>query len=154
MKNEPIFVSFKKNKNEYNAFIAINELFSNKENLESLLKKASTIYSNSISRMVVIIKEINAFRNNRRLLPATKVWELGDIIFNFVNDLNKLSLQIDGIYEHLERDLNVKRKWLEKVIIFRRYITKESMIPESLNWGKVEKGTRKKAQQIQKGIPV
>ncbi len=152
MKNESIFVSFKKNKDEYNAFISIDELLSSKENLELLLKKASSIYGNSISRMVDKIKEINTFRNNRRPLPARKVWELGDIIFELVNELDKLSLQIDGIYDHLERDLNVRRKWLEKVIIFRRYISRVSVIPQILNWGKCEKGTRRIAEQIQNRI--
>jgi len=154
MKDEPIFVSFKKNKDEYNAFIDIEGFLSSNKNLDTLLKKASTIYGNSISKMLALVKEIGEFRSSRRHLPARKIWELGDVIFELVNNLGKLSFQIDGIYEHLGRDLNAKRKWLEKVIIFRRYIPKESMIPESLNWGKCEKGTRKKAQQIQKGLMI
>lgn len=153
MKNELIFVSFKKNKDEYNAFIAINGFFSSNDDLESLLNKASTLYGNSISKMVALMNVIIAFRSNRRPLPARKIWELGDLIFTLVNKLNQLSLQIDGIYDHLERDLNAKRKWLEKVIIFRRYIPEERMIPEHLNWGKCEKGTRRVAELIQKGIP-
>lgn len=152
MKNEPTFVSFNKNKDEYNAFVAINGFFSSNEDLESLLNKASTIYGNSISKMVTLMNVITAFRSNRCPLPARKIWELGDLIFKLVNELNRLSLQIDGIYDHLERDLNAKRKWLEKVIIFRRYIPEERMIPENLNWGKCEKGTRRVAELIQKGI--
>lgn len=151
-KDEIIFVSFKRSKDGYDAFIAIEGFFTGNKNIESLLKKASVIYGDSISKMAALIKEINTFRNICRPLPARKIWELGDDIFELVNKLGKLSFQIDGIYEHLERDLNTKRKWLEKVIIFRRYIDKENLIPESLNWGKCEKGTRKKAQQIQKGI--
>jgi hypothetical protein len=154
MRDEPAFVSFKKVNEEYKAFVAIEELLSRNENVEPLLKKASIIYSNAVSEMGTLIKEINTFRDSRHPLPARKIWELGDVIFKLVSELNQLSFQIDGIYEHLEKDLNAKRKWLEKVIIFRRFITKESLIPKSLNWGKVEKGTRKKAQQIQKGLPV
>lgn len=152
MTDEPIFVSFKKHKDKYNAFISIDEFFSSNEDLESLLNKASNLYGNSISKMVALINEINTFRSSRRLLPARKIWELGELIFKLVKGLNQLSLQIDGIYDHLVRDLKVKRKWIEKVIIFRRYIPRESMIPESLNWGKCEKGTRRIAEQIQKGI--
>jgi len=152
MKNEPAFVSFRRNKEGYNASIAIDEFFSSNENLESLLNEASTLYGSSISKMLASINSITAFRTSRRPVPARKVWELGDLIFELVNQLNRLSLQIDGIYDHLERDLNVKRKWLEKVIIFRRYIPEERMIPEHLNWGKCEKGTRRAAEMIQKGI--
>ena len=152
MKNEPTFVSFKKNKEAYNAFIAINGFFSSNDDLESLLTKASTSYSSYISKMLALINVITAFRGSGRPLPARKIWQLGDLIFKLVNELNRLSLQIDGIYDHLERDLNAKRKWLEKVIIFRRYIPEERMIPEHLNWGKCEKGTRRVAELIQKGI--
>jgi hypothetical protein len=152
MKNEPTFVSFKKNKEKYDAFIAIDGFFSSNDDLESLLNKASTLYGRYISKMLALINVITTFRTSRRPLPARKIWQLGDLIFKLVNELNRLSLQIDGIYDHLERDLNAKRKWLEKVIIFRRYIPEERMIPEHLNWGKCEKGTRRVAELIQKGI--
>ena len=152
MKEEPIFVSFKQDKGEYNTFIAMNGFFSSSGDLESLLNKAATIYGSYICKMLVLVDVINVFRSNRRPLPARKIWQLGDIIFQLVDELSQLSLQIDGIYDHLARDLNAKRKWLEKVIIFRRYIPEERMIPEHLNWGKCEKGTRRVAELIQKGI--
>ena len=152
MKNEPAFVSFKQNKGEYNAFIAMNGFFSSSDDLESLLNKAATLYGGYISKMLALADVINVFRSNRRPLPARKIWQLGDLIFKLVDELSRLSLQIDGIYDHLERDLNAKRKWLEKVIIFRRYIPEERMIPEHLNWGKCEKGTRRVAELIRKGI--
>jgi hypothetical protein len=152
MKNEPTFISFKKSNGKYDAFIAINGFFSNNDDLELLLNKASATYSSYISKMLALIGIITAFRTSRRPLPARKIWQLGDLIFKLVKELNGLSLQIDGMYDHLERDLNAKRKWLEKVIIFRRYIPEERMIPEHLNWGKCEKGTRRVAELIQKGI--
>ena len=152
MKNEPTFVSFKKNREKYDAFIAIDGFFSSNDDLEALLHKASTLYGSYIFQMRASISDITAFRNNRRPLPARKIWRLGDLIFKLVDELNQLSLQIDGIYDHLERDIEAKRKWLEKVIIFRRYIPEERVIPEHLNWGKCEKGTRRVAELIQKGV--
>jgi len=152
MKDEPTFVSFKRDKGEYKTFIAINGFFSSSGDLESLLNKAAIIYGSYISKMLASVDVIDVFRSNRRPLPARKIWQLGDIIFQLVDELSQLSLQIDGIYDHLGRDLNVKRKWLEKVIIFRRCIPEEGMIPEHLNWGKCEKGTRRKAELIRKGI--
>jgi hypothetical protein len=151
-RKEPTFISFKKSDEEYDAFIAISGLFSSNDDLGLLLKKASALYGSYISKMVALMGIITAFRTSRRPLPARKIWQLGDLIFRLVNELNGLSLQIDGMYDHLERDLNAKRKWLEKVIIFSRYIPEEGMIPEDLNWGKCEKGTRRVAERIRKGI--
>jgi len=151
-KDEPIFISFQKDEDKYNAYIPIKEFLSSNEDIEPSLKKATRLYSISISRMVNLVKEINKFRISHCPLPARKIWELVDLIFKLVKGLNQLSLQIDGLYEHLERDLKVKSKWLEKVIIFRRYIQDKNSIPQSLNWGKCEKGTRRKAELIQKGL--
>ena len=61
---------------------------------------------------------------------------------------------MDSIYAHLTRDLDVKRKWLEKVIIFRRYIQEEAAIPKAAYWGMFEHGTRRKAEQLQAGVPL
>lgn len=152
MCKELAFISFKKENDKYIAFISIKHFLSSKKDIESLLRNASCVYGNSISNMKSRIDEINILRKKRVPVSARGIWELGDQIFQLVDKLNRLSLQIDGIYDHLERDLMVKRKWLEKVIIFRRYIKKKSTIPEALNWGKCEKGTRRKAEQIQKGL--
>ena len=99
-----------------------------------------------------MLTEIKNIRANKKPLPARFIWRLGNTIFQLVDDLQKDGFQLDGVYEHLSRDLVVKRKWLEKVIILRRYISKEDLIPETLNWGKCEKGTRKIAENIAKGI--
>lgn len=151
-KGKLIFVSFQKDEEKHNAFIPMREFLSSNKDIELLLKKATNLYSNTISMMTTAIEEIKEYRSNHRHLPARKIWELGDLIFKLVAGLNELSLQIDGLYEHLERDLEVKRKWLVKVIIFRRYIQEKNSIPQSLNWGKCEKGTRRKAELIEKGI--
>ena len=118
-KDELIFVSFIKNNDEFSASINIDGFLSSNTNLESSLKEAAIIYGDLISNMLLSIKVIYSFRKNRYPLPARKIWELGDNIFEFVNKLSILSYQIDGIYDHLGRDLEVKRKWLEKVVIFR-----------------------------------
>jgi len=149
--NKLEFVTFKKEQGKYIAYTSIKHFFSSDRDIEAVLKEATKLYERSVKRMKSVVAEINTTRNRHILLPARKIWKLGNIIFEFVESLERLSLQIDGIYDHLVRDLNVKRKWLEKVIIFRRYIPDEHMIPESLNWGRCEKGTRRIAENIQKG---
>jgi len=150
--SELIFVSFQRDKEKHNAFIPMQEFLSSNKDIELLLDKATKLYSNTIAIMNTLVEEINEYRSNHKLLPARKIWVLGDCIFKLVIELGNLSFQIDGLYEHLERDLAVKRKRLVKVIIFRRYIQEIDSIPESLNWGKCEKGTRRKAELIQKGL--
>jgi len=68
--------------------------------------------------------------------------------------LAELSLEIDDVYKHLVRDLGAKRKWLEKAIIFRRYLPTQDLIPQSLNWGRCEKGTRRVAERLRDGLPL
>lgn len=144
------FVSFEPSNERFRAFLPMEELISGDDDPELKLKKAVQVYERSIVKMRNLVKEIQNFRDNRKLLPARKVWQLGDAIFELQHDLNKLSLQLDGLYDHLVRDLSVKRKWLEKVIIFRRYLPDENAIPQSLNWGRCEKGTRQAAEKLRK----
>ncbi|NWF78348.1 MAG: hypothetical protein HXY36_07170 [Chloroflexi bacterium] len=144
------FVSFEPSNEVFKAFLPMEEVLSADDDPELTLKEAAKVYEHSIVRMRSLVKEIQDFRDNRKLLPARKVWQLGDAIFELQYDLSKLSLQLDGLYDHLVRDLGVKRKWLEKVIIFRRYLPDENAIPHSLNWGRCEKGTRRAAQKLRK----
>ena len=144
------FVSFEPSNEQFRAFLPMEELLLGDDDLEFKLKEALKVYQRSIVKMRNLVKEIQTFRDNRKLLPARKMWQLGDAIFKLQHDLNKVSLQLDGLYDHLVRDLGVKRKWLEKVIIFRRYLPDENAIPQSLNWGRCEKGTRRAAEKLRK----
>lgn len=149
-----IFISFKPYKGSYIAFLSIEYALSSEKDIDTLLRESECIYRNAINKMKSLINEIQKLRSHRIPLPARKVWQIGNCIFELTENLAKLSLQIDGVYEHLERDLAVKRKWLEKAIILRRYILDEYTIPDTLNWGKCEKGTRQVAIKLQKGLPL
>lgn len=148
------FVSFQPNDKQFTAFLPIEELISSQTDLAEVLNKASFIYGRSVTKMRSLVAEIDNLRLNHKLVPARKIWQLGDAIFELKDNLEKLSLQIDGLYDHLVRDLRVKRKWLEKVVIFRRYLPSEDIIPELLNWGRCEKGTRRVAESLLKGLYV
>lgn len=146
------FISFEPMNQNFKAFLSVEGFISGDRDYELQLKKAIKVYSNSLMNMNIILDEINAFRKSRKLLPARKVWQLGDTIFKLQHNLSKLFFQLDGVYDHLVRDLGVKRKWLEKVIIFRRYLPDKNYIPQSLNWGRCEKGTRRVAEKLRKGL--
>lgn len=148
------FVSFEPCGEDFAGFLPMEHLFSTDLDPERVLQEASKTYKHSIALMRSAVAEIKVLRENRTPLPARRIWGLGDLIFKLVWDLRKLSLQLDDLYCHLARDLDVKRKWLEKVIILRRYVPEERLIPQSLSWGRLEKGTRKKAERLRDGIPL
>lgn len=142
------FVSFEPRDGRFVAFVAVDYVFSGKKDTEAALAHGSKVYKDGIKSMRSLVAEIDVYRTRREIVSARTVWRLGDALFRLVQDLEKLAFQLDGFYEHLTRDLNVKRKWLEKVIILRRYIAEEAIIPETLGWGHLEKGTRRKAREL------
>jgi hypothetical protein len=148
------FISFEPINKSFRAYLSMEEFILGKNDSELTIRKAVKVYENSLTEMRTFIKEIQGFRTNRTLLPARKIWLLGNAIFELQDNLSQLFLQLDGLYDHLVRDLGVKRKWLEKVIIFRRYLPDENAIPQSLNWGRCEKGTRRVAEKLRKGLPL
>ena len=148
------FVSFKPQDGNFVGLLSMDSVISEEIDLEVALGNAAKIYERSIIKMGSILGEIRDGRANHKPIPARKIWQIGQLIFQLRSQLERLSLQLDGLYNHLVRDLGVKRKWLEKVIILRRYIPDKEMIPKPLNWGRCEKGTRRIALKLTKGLPL
>ena len=147
---KPMFVSLEPRNGGFTAFVPLENLASVDSDPDLLLREVSTTYKRSIGLMSSLIAGLDGFRERHIPIPARKVWELGDAIFDLRQELGQSALELDGLYDHLVRDLGVKRKWLEKVIIFRRHIPVKELIPESLPWGRCEKGTRKVAENLRK----
>ena len=150
--NKLSFVYFEPRNGQFRTFLTMEKVITGQEDPEVFLNQVAELYGQAVKRMCSLVAEIQDMRTHRKLVPARKVWEVGDAIFKLGEDLEKFSLQVDGLYDHLVRDLGVKRKWLEKVIIFRRYLPEQKAIPDSLNWGRCEKGTRRIAEQIRGGM--
>jgi len=148
------FVSFEPANEQFIGFLSMEAAIDSERDPETVLRKATKIYERSITRMRSILVDIQIARANHNRIPARKVWEIGDIIFELREELERLDLQLDGVYKHLTRDLGVKQKWLEKVVTLRRYLPDKALIPEWLNWGRCEKGTRRVAQRLSKGLPL
>jgi hypothetical protein len=147
-------ITFECRDGRFMAFLSVEGLLSLEEDPEPLLRKATAEYEQAIRRMRLLIQQVEKLRSDRKPIPAHKVWEWGDAIFRLTHQLAKLSLRLDQLYQHLARDLGVKRKRLEKVVILRRYLPRKELIPEGLNWGRLEKGTRKAAERLRAGLPV
>jgi hypothetical protein len=150
--NKLTFVAFEPRNGRFLALLSVEGLIFGEKDPDLILQDAAKIYGDSILKLRSLIREINAVRIARKNISARKIWEIGDVIFVLKDRLEKISLQIDNIYSHLVRELGVKRKWLEKVVTFRRYIPSKELIPKSLNWGRCEKGTRRVAERLRDGL--
>jgi hypothetical protein len=146
------FITVEPSNGHFEAFLSVEGLLSIEGDPELVLQDAAKLYERAITTMRSLIAEMHDCRIHRKPILARMMWKLGDTIFKLRDELKTLSLELDDTYGHLVRDLNVKRKWLEKVIIFRRYIPDEDLIPESLNWGRCEKGTRRVAERLRENL--
>jgi len=145
--DELAFVSFEKSSEGFKGSLSLQNLSSVSE-FEKTITKAEEIYEQYIQTIKNTLAEIYRLRRHRLPGSARMAWELGDTIFRLTTDLKNLGLQIDGLYDHLLRDTGANKKWLEKVIILRRYVPERDLIPESLTWTYFEKSTRRKAENI------
>ena len=149
------FISFKPGSNgKFIAFLSLEGLGSFNKDPERILREAAELYERAIGEIRLVIAGISKSRSERKPVSARTVWEVGERIYELKEKLERLCFQLDGLYVHLARDLNVKRKWLEKAVIFRRYLPRENVIPRALNWGKCEKGTRRVAEKLRDRQPV
>lgn len=150
----PAFVAFEPKDGTFKAFVSMEALLSMEGEPDVTLSQAAKVYELATIDLRSIVSEIQSLRSTHKLTPAREIWRLGNRIFKLKDDLANLSLELDSFYEHLVRDLGVKRKWLEKVVIFRRYLPRESLVPKTLNWGRCEKGTKKAALRLRDGMTV
>ena len=153
MKSDDLaFVSMEPDGGAFIACLAMESALSAKAHLEKLLQKAAEVYHEAVSAMRTLVGKMRERRLHRKPVPARMVWELGHRIFRLKSALAKLSLQLDDLYSHLTRDLRVKRMWLEKVIIFRRYLPKKGLIPRNLGWGRCSRTPRRAAQLLRESV--
>ena len=148
MKNDLSFIAFEPHDGQFKGAVPIDTVWANYPDLEYRLKKAEMLYKKYIYKLRSMINGFKAIKAKKGCIPAREVWKLGDAIFKLVLDLQYLSFQIDGLYDHLMRDLDAKRMWLEKVIIFRRYLPEFQCIPASLSWGRCRDNPRHSAQLL------
>jgi len=145
------FVSFEPANGAFRAFLSIHAALDGDSDPEDLAREAGAVYERLVGQMRSAVEQIDVLRRTHTPIPARKVWQLGDLVFRLTGELAERGLELDGVYEHLTRDLGVKRKWLEKVIILRRYIDNVSVIPKSMNWGQFDKGTGRTARALRNG---
>ena len=148
-----ILITFEPSNDYFTGFVEIESISSLGKNPERIIDKGSKIYGSSLKKMRTLLANVKSVKKGkRRLVLAKDIWLLGDAIFELKSKLANESLELNDLYSHLVRDLQVKRKWLEKVIIFRRYVSKMTLIPKSVNWGRFEKGTKRVSEMLGKRL--
>ena len=147
------YVAFEPKEEGFIASVPMEQLESLGDHPEALLREASAAYECHIDATRSLLDEIDRLKTNRTAIPAQKMWDLGDAVFRLVDVLSELSFEIDGLYEHLLRDLDLHKGRLglyrlTRAITFRRYLPDKSLIPLSLDWRLCEKSARKAAEQL------
>ena len=146
--NQLAFITFDVSQQGIKTSISMQGLLTIEGDLDTIITRATHVYEEALGEMSGLLREREQLISNRKRVPARLIWRIGDVIFRLNDDLMKLNLQIDDTYRHLTRDLVLKRKWLEKVVILRRHIPQLDLIPEMATWGAFEKGTRRKAHAL------
>ena len=149
--NEMTFVAFKPGEEGFIASVPIEQLDSLGARPEASLQRASEIYQRSIDIMRSLLADMEGLKARRTPITARRVWELGDAVLNLVGELSRSSMELDGLYEHLGRELGMNEKRLGTVVTFRRHLPDKELIPESLGWSQCEKSARKVAESLSKG---
>ena len=144
-------VSFEPDNGEFLAHVPLGSSVLMDGDSELSLRKAGSQYSGSIQLMRSQLERMEEIRRSRKVIPARRMWEFGDSIFSLVETMERMSFHVNGLYDHLTRDLEVRRMWLQKVVVFRRYIPNQKSIPASVPWGRCSASPGKTAKAILEG---
>ena len=115
---------------------------------EVSLQNACGSYSRAIGAMREVLADIDQLKRKRIPIPARKMWELGDAVVALGSELEENSMEVDGLNDHLVRDLGINGKRMGTIVTFRRHLPDKELIPESLGWSQCEKQARKVAEEL------
>lgn len=121
---------------------------------EVSLRVACDAYGRAIGAMREVMGDIDQLKSRRIPIPARKMWELGDAVVNLGVELEEHSMELDGVNDHLVRDLGINGKRMGTIVTFRRHLPDKELIPESLGWSQCEKQARKVAEKLKSAQPL
>ena len=112
------------------------------------LQVACDAYGRTVGIMREVLADIEQLKSSRTPIPARKMWELGDAVVNLGAELEENDMEMDGLNDHLVRDLGINAKRMGTIVTFRRHLPDQEMIPETLGWSQCEKKARHVAQEL------
>ena len=135
------------------ASVPLSQLDRLGDNPEVSLQEACQVYGRTVSRMREVLADIDQLKSKRVPIPARKMWELGDAVVTLGIELETGSMEMDGLNDHLIRDLGINGKRMGTIVTFRRHLPDQELIPESLGWSQCEKQARKVAEELKAARP-
>jgi len=133
--------------------VSLQELITRDEtqiSLSSRTKRASKKYEQCLTQCRRILSRIERYSSVNQA-PLRNMWSLGDKIHRLAKSLQKDGFYLNGLYDHLTRDLNVSRDLLERVVVFRSHLENRSLIPENMIWKDVRYAPGKNAKKLSQG---
>ena len=112
------------------------------------LQVACDAYGRTVATIREVLADIEQLKSKRTPIPARKMWELGNAVVNLGAELDDNSMEMEGLNDHLVRDLGINAKRMGTIVTFRRHLPEQEMIPETLGWSQCEKQARKVAQEL------
>ncbi len=120
---------------------------------EVSLQIACDAYTRAVETMREVLADLDYYKSNRIRIPARKVWELGDAVFVLGAEMGGNFMEVDGLNDHLVRDLGINVKRMGTILTFRRNLPDKEVIPETLGWSQCEKQARKVAEELKSTQP-
>ncbi|MEW6046161.1 MAG: hypothetical protein AB1609_06735 [Bacillota bacterium] len=151
---QSVFVSFEWRDTRPVAFMTMDGIGTLDGDPEVVLDQAAELYWRFVLNTRRLVEGIRAARSSRQPVLARQMWDVGEAIFQLKKDLERLRLELDGVYAHLTRDLGVNRKWLERAVTFRRYLPDATLIPPALKWGPCASAARRAAERLRAKEPL
>ena len=133
---------------EFVASISLSQLELLGDKPEERLQVACDAYGRTVSTMRDVLADIEQLKSKRTPIPARKMWELGNAVVTLGSELEESFMEMDGLNNHLVRDLGINAKRMGTIVTFRRHLPEQEMIPETLGWSQCEKQARKVAQEL------
>lgn len=130
------------------ASVPISQLCRLGDQPDASLNTACDAYATAITAMQEVLADIDQLKRKRTPIPARKMWELGDAVVTLGARLEEGYMEVDGLNDHLVRDLGINGKRMGTIVTFRRHLPEKELIPESLGWSQCEKQARKVAEEL------
>jgi hypothetical protein len=112
------------------------------------LQVACDAYGRTVATIREVLADIEQLKSRRTPIPARKMWELGHAVVSLGAELEENSMEMDGLNDHLVRDLGINAKRMGTIATFRRHLPEQEMVPETLGWSQCEKQARKVAEEL------
>jgi len=130
--------------------VSLQELITRDEtqiSLSSRTKRATKKYEQCLAQCKRILSRIERYPSANQT-PLKDMWSFGNGIHRLAKSLRRDGFYLNGLYDHLTRDLNVSRDLLERVVVFRSHLENRSLIPKDMIWKDVRYAPGKNAKKL------